>query len=59
MKVQMERKGVREGKMDKKGEKTGEGGATLSLECLWFCENYAIEPLFFLDFLLFIQDLLS
>ena len=26
MKVQMKRKGVREGKMDKKGEKTGERG---------------------------------
>ena len=37
MKVQMECKGVREEKMDKKGEKRGGGGATLSLECLWFC----------------------
>ena len=37
MKVQIKRKEVREGKMDKKGEKgAGEGGATLLLECLWF-----------------------
>ena len=36
MKVQMKCKGVREEKMDRKGENLGEGGATLLLECLWF-----------------------
>ena len=36
MKVQMKCEGVREGKMDKKGENGGEGGATLSLERPWF-----------------------
>ena len=39
MKVQIKRKGVREEKMDKKGEKMGEGGAALSLECPWFCNT--------------------
>ena len=37
MKVQMKRKGVKEEKKDKKGEKkVGEGDATLSLERPWF-----------------------
>ena len=51
MKVQMKRKGVRKEKMDKKGEKTGEGGATLFLECPWFYSTKGSGPILPLCFL--------